>query len=103
MIQPANDEQAEYKARAMKVSPDHVATAVGYLCSDRAAAVTGQVFGVRGREVFVFSQPRPAATISRPDADWTVDSLAEAVDADLKSKFTDLATDLEAFNTDPIV
>ncbi len=103
MIQPANDEQAEYKARAKKVTPDHVATAVGYLCSDRAADVTGQVFGVRGREVFVFSQPRPLATVSRPDEDWTVETLAEAVDADLKSKFTDLATDLEAFNTDPIV
>lgn len=103
MIIPANEEQAEYKARAMKVSPHHVANLILYLCSDKAANVTGQIFGVRGREVYLFSQPRPLETISRSDADWDVDSLAVAVDGNLRSHFTDLATDLESFNTDPVV
>lgn len=103
MIQPANDEQAEYKERAMKVSPDHVANVVSYLCSDRAGDVTGQILGVRGREVFLFSQPRPVATITQSDKDWTTDDLAAAVDAELRGEFTDLTTDLEAFNSDPIV
>ena len=65
--------------------------------------MTGQVFGVRGREVFIFSQPRPVATIASTEANWTQEKLGEAVDANLRSHFTDLATDLEAFNTDPIV
>jgi len=103
MIIPANDEQAEYKARAMKVSPHHVANLVLYLCSDKAADVTGQIFGVRGREVYLFSQPRPVETITSTDGDWNVDSLADAVDGQLRGKFTDLATDLESFNTDPVV
>ncbi|MAI11071.1 MAG: hypothetical protein CBD27_01345 [Rhodospirillaceae bacterium TMED167] len=103
MIIPANEEQAEYKARALKVSPHHVANLVLYLCSEKAADVTGQIFGVRGREVFLFSQPRPLATISRTGADWDVDSLAGAVEEQMRDHFTDLATDLESFNTDPVV
>ena len=103
MIQPANDEQAQYKDRAMRVSPEHVANLVTYLCSEQANDVTGQVIGVRGREIFIFNQPRPIATIVRTEADWTPEKLAGAVDSDLRSHFTDLATDLEAFNTDPLV
>ena len=103
MIIPANEEQAEYKARALKVSPHHVANLVLYLCSEKAADVTGQIFGVRGREVYLFSQPRPLATISRTGADWDVDSLAGAVEEQMRDHFTDLATDLESFNTDPVV
>ena len=87
----------------MRVLPHHVANLVTYLCSEQADDVTGQVFGVRGREIFIFNQPRPIATIVRTDADWTPEKLAGAVDSDLRIHFTDLATDLEAFNTDPLV
>ncbi|MGE3906254.1 MAG: 3-hydroxyacyl-CoA dehydrogenase, partial [Reyranellaceae bacterium] len=65
--------------------------------------VTGQVFGVRGREVFLFSQPRPKARIVNEKSDWDVAALAHAVNADLAPGFTDLTTDLEAFNTEPFV
>ncbi len=103
IIRPANDAQAAYKARAMKIDPRHVATLVAYLCSVRAQGVSGQIFGVRGREVFLFSQPRPVARLVEEAADWTVDGLARAVDDRLADGFTDLATDLEAFNTEPYV
>ena len=103
IIEPANEEQAEYKDRAMKVSPDHVANFAAYLCAPSALDVTGQVFGVRGREVFLFNQPRPIETITQADKDWSVAELAEAVDKNFKDQFTKLETDLEAFNTEPIV
>ncbi len=103
IIEPANDEQAEYKDRAMRVSPDHVANFISYLCSPAAGEVSGQVFGVRGREVFLFNQPRPIETISQLDKDWTIEELAKAVDSNFKEQFTKLETDLEAFNTEPIV
>jgi len=102
-IQPANDFQAEYKDRAMRVSPDHVARFVAYLCTSGAQEVTGQLFAVRGREVFLFDQPRPAARIVREDEDWAPEALGEAVARDLAPHFTDLTTDLEAFNTEPLV
>jgi NAD(P)-dependent dehydrogenase (short-subunit alcohol dehydrogenase family) len=103
IIQPANDEQAAYKERALRVPPEHVARFVAYLASAAAQDVSGQLFGVRGREVFLFSQPRPAARLAREDADWTAADLAPAVERTLRPHFTPLSTDLEAFNTEPLV
>ncbi len=102
-IKPANDEQAAYKERALRVPAAPVAELVGYLCSPAAARVTGQIFGVRGREVFVFSQPRPAARIVAGPQGWSGDGLAEAVERELAGAFAPLETDLEAFNTEPVV
>jgi NAD(P)-dependent dehydrogenase (short-subunit alcohol dehydrogenase family) len=101
-IEPANEAQASYKARALKLDPRHVATVIAWLCSSAAQDVSGQLFGVRGREVFVFSQARPVETLVRRDADWDVAGLAEAAKA-FVPYFTDLATDLEAFDTEPVV
>ena len=103
MIQPANEAQAAYKERGLKVSPHHVANLVGWLVSDAAAEISGQIFGVRGREVFIFSQPRPVARVVSEDGDWDTAKLAAAVDRELKDHFSELATDLEAFNTEPYI
>lgn len=102
-IRPANDEQAAYKERALRVPAEPVAALVGYLCAPAASGVTGQIFGVRGREVFLFSQPRPAARIVAEPGGWDEDALAAAIDSELRSAFAPLETDLEAFNTDPLV
>ena len=102
-IVPANEEQAAYKERALRVPAEPVATLVGYLCSAAASDVTGQIFGVRGREVFLFSQPRPATRIVAEPGGWDEDALAAAVDSELRSGFAPLETDLEAFNTEPLV
>jgi len=103
IIKPANDTQAAYKARALKISPKHVATFVAYLCSPAAQKVTGQLFGVRGREIFLFSQPRPVARIVNAHGDWTPEALAQAAAEGFADKYTPLSTDLEAFNTEPVV
>ena len=63
------------------------------------SAITGQLLGVRGREVFLFGQPRPVGKIDSGQPD----SIAQELTAGLGSKFTDLTTDLEAFNTEPLV
>ncbi|MDB5803158.1 MAG: hypothetical protein JWN73_480 [Betaproteobacteria bacterium] len=101
-IIPANDAQASYKARALKVPALHVARFAAYLASPAAKGVSGQLFGVRGREVMLFSQPRPVATLVEPAAGWGAD-LAQRVQSEFASRFTDLKTDLESFNTDPVV
>lgn len=100
-IRPANEAQASYKDRALKAEPRHVATLVSWLCSDLAANVTGQLFGVRGREVFLFGQPRPAARfVASGNGDLA--ALNDAAAKELAPHYTDLKTDLEAFNTDPV-
>jgi NAD(P)-dependent dehydrogenase (short-subunit alcohol dehydrogenase family) len=102
-IQPANEGQAAYKARALSVPAGYVARLVGYLCMP-ACEVTGQIFGVRGRELFLFSQPRPAArAVTHPLAEITPQSLDALVSLELREQFTDLTTDLEAFNSEPML
>jgi NAD(P)-dependent dehydrogenase (short-subunit alcohol dehydrogenase family) len=99
IIQPANEAQKTYKERALKVGAHHVANLVTALCTPAAKAITGQLLGVRGREVFLFGQPRPVARleVDKPE------TLAADLTSKLGSKFTDMTTDLEAFNTEPLV
>jgi NAD(P)-dependent dehydrogenase (short-subunit alcohol dehydrogenase family) len=103
IIQPANDAQKSYKERALRIDAAHVARLVAALAGPECDKVTGQIFGVRGREVFLFSQPRPKARIVNEKSDWDLSKLAAAINADLAPGFTDLTTDLEAFNTEPFV
>jgi NAD(P)-dependent dehydrogenase (short-subunit alcohol dehydrogenase family) len=99
IIQPANDAQKTYKERALKIGAHHVANLVTALCAPAAKGITGQLLGVRGREVFLFGQPRPIARleVEKPA------TLADDLVAKLAGQFTDLTTDLEAFNTEPLV
>lgn len=102
-ITPANDEQTLYKHRAVKISTNYVATMVAWLCSDLAYPISGQLFGVRGREIYLFSQVRPTKRVAVLAADWNVESLAQAASDHFYESFTELTTDLEEFNTEPLV
>lgn len=99
IIQPANEAQKSYKERALRIGAHHVANVVTALCSPAGKAITGQLLGVRGREVFLFGQPRPVETMVAE----TPATLAQDMLTRLGPKFTDLTTDLEAFNTEPLV
>lgn len=104
IIQPANEAQKTYKERALKIGAHHVANVVTALCSPAGKSITGQLLGVRGREVFLFGQPRPVATLEAgAPATLAPAALAEDMIARLGPQFTDLTTDLEAFNTEPLV
>ena len=87
----------------MKVPATHVATSSASCARRPRQKISGQLFGVRGREVFLFSQPRPVARMAKADGDWTSEALADAVERELAPHFTELSTDLEAFNTEPVV
>ena len=101
-IRPANDAQAAYKEKALKVPAFYVARLVSFLASDAAAHVSGQLFGARGRELFVFSQPRPAQRLLQPRGGFDLAGFGAAAKA-LEPGFADLVTDLEAFSGDPIL
>jgi len=97
-IKPQNPAQHAYKDTAMKIPAQPVADLVAYLAGDDGAKITGQLFGVRGREVFLLSQPRPVATAVAE----TPDELGAAVAA-LAPHFVSLETDLEAFANRPVL
>lgn len=95
-IKPQNDAQAAYKTRALKAPAAAVADLIAHLASPAAQGVTGQVLGVRAKEIFAFGQARPARRAVVGAAGMGV-----AFD-EIKGAFTDMQTDLEAFNTDPV-
>ena len=101
-IQPANDAQAAYKQKALAVPAHYVARLVSFLCSSGAQGVSGQLFGARGREAFVFSQARPAHRLLQPQGGYDLAAFARDAAA-FEPHYADLVTDLEAFASDPIL
>ncbi len=102
-IQPANDAQAAYKERALRIPAHYVARLAAFLASN-GHDISGQLFGVRGRELMLFSQPRPVArTVMQEGRAWEPGELAKSIESGLAAGFTDLGTDLEFFNTEPLV
>jgi NAD(P)-dependent dehydrogenase (short-subunit alcohol dehydrogenase family) len=96
-IRPANPAQEAYKARAMKIPAAPVAKLAAWLAGPDAGDVSGQLFGVRGREIFLFSQPRPVARAVEGG------DLGALIRAKLAPNFAELTTDLEAFATEPVL
>src|SRR5438552_1902381 len=78
---------------ATATPPEAIAPVVTFLASDRAAHITGQVVGVRGEEVTVFSHPAPLRTLTG-DGAWTASALADVWDRALGQ---DRLRRLEAF------
>jgi hypothetical protein len=102
-IQPANPAQTQYKERALRVDPRFVGEFVAFLAGGAAQDITGQLFGVRAREVFLFSQPRPIERFVVPDGEDSATVLSALLrDPHVASKLVELTTDLEAFNTEPL-
>src|SRR5581483_6425176 len=50
-----------------KLIPEKIAPFVVALCADGANHVTGQIFGVRNNEIYLFSQPRPLRSAHTAD------------------------------------
>jgi NAD(P)-dependent dehydrogenase (short-subunit alcohol dehydrogenase family) len=85
-----------------KMSPAHIAPVAAWLASDAAKDVSGQVFGVRGKEIMLFGHMRPLLRIHHHEG-WTVERLAEIVPGTLQHHFVPLETSAQYFNYDPLV
>ncbi len=71
------------------------------MLSDAGADVTGQIFGVRYNEIFLFSQPRPIRAAHSAEG-WTPETVAERVFAKFRNDFYPLQRSADIFNWDPV-
>jgi NAD(P)-dependent dehydrogenase (short-subunit alcohol dehydrogenase family) len=68
--------EQELAKRAARTSPDHVAKLAVFLATDAAAEITGNIFGARGNELYLYSQPRPIRILMKEDG-WTPEKMVE--------------------------
>jgi hypothetical protein len=73
-----------------------------FLASDGAKDVTGQVFGVRGKEIMLFGHERPIMRVHRDDG-WTPERIADMFPGTLQHHLVPLVTSGQYFNYDPLV
>ena len=93
--------EAQLQERAARTRPDQVAQLAAFLASDAAKGVTGQIFGARGNEIYLYSQPRPIRTMHRGDG-WTAEKMAESLLPAWKNSFTPLERTRDVYPYDAI-
>ena len=99
---PAQSEAEKRRvALFQEMTPEKIAPLTVYLGSDAADGISGQIFGVRSNEIFLFSQPRPVRTIHRSDG-WTPEKLDAQLKAALAPSFTPLERSSDVFSWDPV-
>lgn len=104
MIGTIPDDTPEQQARLAKIkqmTPAQQAPLAVYLGSDAAAGVTGQIFGVRMNEIFLFSQNRPTRSVHRGEG-WTPQAIAEQMRPAMEANFYPLDRSADIFSWDPI-
>jgi len=104
MIGTIPDDTTEQKARLEKLKqmrPEHQAPLAVYLASDASRGVTGQIFGVRMNEIFLFNQHRPIRSVHRSEG-WTPEAIAEHMVPALETSFTGLDRSPDIFSWDPV-
>jgi NAD(P)-dependent dehydrogenase (short-subunit alcohol dehydrogenase family) len=84
---PVKDEAqaARYERMKNSMRPDQIAQLAVALAAPAAARVTGQIFGARGDELLLYSQPRPINRMTRTEG-WTpqliIDTALPAMEGD---------------------
>jgi len=97
---PNNPDQEARLAKLKALTPDLIAPIAVFLAADAAKDVSGQIFAVRGTEVFLMSQPRPLRSLHRAGG-WTPQALAEAMLPAFRGSFYPLERSGDVFNWDP--
>jgi NAD(P)-dependent dehydrogenase (short-subunit alcohol dehydrogenase family) len=99
---PTNTPEQQKRVEGLKkLEPEKIAPFVTALLSNAGAHVTGQIFGVRNNEIYLFSQPRPVRTAHTSEG-WTAETIAERVFPMFANDFYPLLRSGEIFTWDPV-
>ncbi len=101
-IPVTSDEMAEaFDKFRQGASAEQIAPMATYLVSDAAEKVTGNIFGVRGNEIYLMSQPRPIRTLHKGDG-WTPEDLAQTLEPALRHDLYGLESSDQVYAWDPV-
>ncbi|MGR3425124.1 MAG: SDR family oxidoreductase [Sagittula sp.] len=98
------EDTPEQKARVeglKRLKPELIAPFPVALLSDAAKDVTGQVFGARTNEIYLFSQPGLQRSVHAGEG-WTPQTIIDRALPTLRSSFQKLAASGEIFTWDPV-
>ena len=98
---PNTPDQEERLKGLKMLTPDKIAPVAVFLASDDSKDVNGQIFAVRGNEVFLMSQPRPLRSVHRSEG-WTPETLRDHMMPTLKSSFIPLDMSRDVFSWTPV-
>jgi NAD(P)-dependent dehydrogenase (short-subunit alcohol dehydrogenase family) len=87
--------------RFKKMESAKIAPLAVFLASDRADGVTGQIFGARANEIYLFNQIRMVRSMQRSEG-WTPQSIADHVMPAFKASFSETVTSASLFPWDPV-
>lgn len=100
---PVKDEASRKRVEKFRkhMRADQVAKFCVALCADDASKVSGQIFTIRGNEIYLMSQPRPLRSIARADG-WEPQQIVDECFPALEGWFADLQPSTAAFPGDPV-
>ncbi|MEE8297483.1 MAG: SDR family NAD(P)-dependent oxidoreductase [Hyphomicrobium sp.] len=95
------EEQMARVEKLKQLESSKIAPLAVYLASDAAADVSGQIFGVRANEIYLFSQNRPLRSVQRSEG-WTPETIGNHAMPALKAHFYQLDSSQDVFTWDPV-
>lgn len=98
---PNTPDQEQRLNTLRMLTPDKVANVAVFLAADDAKEVNGQIFAVRGNEVFLMSQPRPLRSVHRSEG-WTPETLRDHLLPTLRPSFVNLDMSRDVFSWMPV-
>ena len=99
---PVSSPEQEKRVEGLKkLIPEKIAPLVVALCSDEGREITGQIFGVRNNEIYLFSQPRPIRTAHASDG-WTPETVLDRALPMFRNDFYPLHKSGDVFTWDPV-
>lgn len=98
---PNTPDQEERLKGLRALTPDKIAPVAVFLASDDSKEVNGQIFAVRGNEIFLMSQPRPLRSVHRSEG-WTPETLRDHMLPTLRPSFIPLQMSRDVFSWMPV-
>jgi hypothetical protein len=102
-IPAATDDIRERLDRLFKdMHPEDLTPLVVFLAGEKAGGISGQVFGVRGKEVYTFNQPRIVRSLHKQEG-WTAEDLAGVLEPTFRQHLTPLDNSISFFDWEALL